>query len=39
MIHDWVGKVTYRESCKRLKFDQTNKLYMHKPESVLGNET
>ena len=31
--HDWVGKL-----CKKFKFDQTNKWYMHKPESVLENE-
>ena len=36
--HDWVGKVIYLESCKRLKFDQTNKWYVHKPECVRGNE-
>ena len=24
--------------CKRLRFDHTIKLYMHKPESVLENE-
>ena len=35
---DGVGKVIHRELCKRLKFDHTNKWYMHKPESVLENE-
>ena len=29
--YDW-------ELCKKLKFDHTTKLYMHKPESVLENE-
>ena len=36
--HDWVGKMTHWELCKKLKFDQTNKWYMHNPESVLKNE-
>ena len=27
------------ELCKRLKFDHTIKWYIHKPESVLENET
>ena len=26
------------ELCKRLKFDHTDKCYMHKPESVLENK-
>ena len=29
--HDWVGKMIYWELCKRLKFGQTSKWYMHKP--------
>ena len=37
--HDWVGKVVHGKSCKKLKFDKTNKWYMHKPESVMENET
>ena len=37
--HDWVGKVIHLESWKKLKFDYTNKWYMHNPESVLENET
>ena len=37
--HDWVGKVVHLELCKRLKFDPSTKRYMHKPESVLENET
>ena len=37
--HDWVGKVMYWELCKKLKFDHTNKWYMHTPASVLENET
>ena len=36
--HDWVGKGIHRELCKKLKFDHTNKWYMHDPESVLENE-
>ena len=37
--HDWVGKVIHWELCKKLNFDHTTKWYMHKPESVLENET
>ena len=37
--HDWVGKVIHWGLCKKLKFDPTNMLYMHNPESVLENET
>ena len=29
--YDWVGKVIHRELCKKLKFDHTNKRYMHNP--------
>ena len=36
--HDWVGKVIKWELRKKLKFDYTNKWYMHNPESVLENE-
>ena len=36
---DWVGKVTHWDLCKRLKIDHTAEWYMHKPESVLENET
>ena len=35
--HDSVGKVIHWELCKKLKFDQSTKWYMHKPESVLEN--
>ena len=38
-MHDWVGKVIQWELCKRPKFDQTTKWYIHKPESVLENGT
>ena len=38
-IHDWVGKVIYWEMCKKLKFDYTNKWYMHNPAPVLENAT
>ena len=37
--YDWVGKVIHWELYKRLKFDQTDKRYMHSPESILENET
>ena len=33
-----MGKVTHGELCKKLKFDHTNKWYMHNPESVLEYE-
>ena len=37
--HDWVGKMIHWEICKKLKFDHTNKWYMHNPASVLENNT
>ena len=37
--HDWVSKVIHWELSKNLTFDQTNKWYMHNPESVPENET
>ena len=37
--HDWVGKVIHWELCKKSKFDQTSKWYMHNTESVLKNKT
>ena len=37
--HDWVGKVIHREMCKKLKFDHTNKWYLHNPAPVLENNT
>ena len=37
--HDWVSKVIHGELCKKLKFDHTNKWYMHNPASVLENDT
>ena len=39
MRHDWVGKVIHWEMCKKLKFDHTNKWYMHNPAPVLENAT
>ena len=39
IIHDWMGKAIPRELSKKLKFDNSVKWYMHKPESVLKNET
>ena len=34
-----MGKVILWELCKKLKFDHTNKWYIHNPEFVLENET
>ena len=38
-MHDWVGKVTHLELGKELKFDHTNKRYMHNPAFALENES
>ena len=35
----WVGKVIHWEMCKKLKFDHTNKWYMHNPAPVIENDT
>ena len=37
--HDWVGKVIHKEMCKKLKFDHTNKWYMHNLAPVQENAT
>ena len=37
--HDWVSKVIHWEMYKKLKFDHTNKWYMHNPAPVLENAT
>ena len=37
--HDWRGKVINLELYKKLKFDHTNKWFMHNPETVQENET
>ena len=37
--HNWVGKGIHWEMCKKLKFDYTNKWYMHNPASVQENDT
>ena len=37
--HEWEGKVIHWELCKKFKFDQTNKWYMHNPISVLEKYT
>ena len=37
--HDWVGKVIHWEKCKTMRFDHTNKCYMHNQVSVIENET
>ena len=37
--HDWVDKVIHWELCKKLKFDHTNKWYMHNPATAQENET
>ena len=34
-----MGKEIYWEMCKKLKFDYTNKWYMHNPAPVLKNHT
>ena len=34
-----MGKVIHWELCKKLKFDNTNKWYMHNLASILENET
>ena len=36
---DWVGKLIHWDMCKKLRFDSTNKRYMHNPASVLENDT
>ena len=37
--HNWVGKLIYRDLCKKLKFDKTNKWYMHNLAFFLENDT
>ena len=37
--NNWVGKVIHLELYWRLKFYHTYKWYMHKSESIQGNET
>ena len=37
--HNWVGKVNHWETCKKFKFDHTNKCYMHNPAAGLENDT
>ena len=37
--HDYLGKVIYREMCKKFKHDHTNIWYMHNPAAVLGNDS
>ena len=37
--HDWVGKGIHLEVCKKFKFEQTNKWFMHNPAPVLENDT
>ena len=37
--HGWVGKVIPWDMCKKLKFDLTNKWYMHNPAHVPENNT
>ena len=36
--YNWVGKVIHLELCKKFKFDQADKHYMHNLESVLEND-
>ena len=37
--HDWIGIVIHWELCKRLKFHNNTKGYMHKPKSVQEDKT
>ena len=37
--HEWVGKVIHWEMCKKFKFDNTNKWYIHNPIAVQENDT
>ena len=37
--HVWVSKVIHWEICKKFKFDQTNKYYIHNSATVLENDT
>ena len=37
--HNRVRNMIHGELCERLKFDDTDKWYIHKPASVLENET
>ena len=37
--HDWVRKVIHWEMCKKVKFDHTNKRYIHNRAPVLENTT
>ena len=37
--HNWVGKVIHLKMCKKLKFDHTNKCYMHNPAAVIENDS
>ena len=37
--HDWVGKVIHWEMCKKFKFGNANKWFMHNPAPVLENNT
>ena len=39
MRNEWVGKVIHLKMCKKIKFDYTNKWYMHNPTSVQENDT
>ena len=35
--HDWMEKVIHWELDEKLKFDDTSKCYLHKPESAIEN--
>ena len=37
--HDWVGKVIHWKMCKKFRFDQKNKWYMHSLAYFLENCT
>ena len=37
--YDWVGRVIQWKIFKKLKFEHTNKWYIHNPASLLENDT
>ena len=37
--HDWVSKVIHWETCKKFRFNHTNKWYMYNQASLLENNT
>ena len=37
--YNWVGEVIHWKLCKKLKFDDTTKWFLHKTKSVVENKT